>query len=185
MIVDETKRALRADVTTIRILRDDRLEVTAWAGLTDDQAERLPVLRRDEGRIGEVLRTGQVLAVADVRVDHELANERYDGVLDIAGHLVAPLIHHDRVIGALSAVTREPRDWTSGDVAFISTLATHAAIAISNAELFEQTVQRAAQLEVLQAASARMSRAVRSRRSAGPSSRRPARSSTTTTPGSI
>ena len=46
-------------------------------------------------------------------------------------------------------------------MAFISTLATHAAIAISNAELFEQTVQRAAQLEVLQAASARMSRAGR------------------------
>ena len=32
------------------------------------------------------------------------------------------------MIGALSAVTREPRSWTSGDVAFISTLATHAAI---------------------------------------------------------
>ena len=161
MIVDETKRALRADVTTIRILRDDRLEVAAWAGLTDDQAGRLPVLGRDEGPIGEVLRSGQVLAVADVRVDRHLANERYAGVFDIAGHVVAPLIHHDRVIGALSAVTREPRDWTSGDLAFISTLATHAAIAISNAELFEQTVQRAAQLEVLQAASARMSRAGR------------------------
>jgi diguanylate cyclase (GGDEF)-like protein len=68
-------------------------------------------------------------------------------------------MYHDRVIGALSAVTREPRSWTSGDVAFISTLATHAAIALANAELFEQTVARAAQLEVLQAASARLSRA--------------------------
>jgi len=48
---------------------------------------------------------------------------------------VIVLYQHDRVIGALSAVTIEPRDWTSGDVAFISTLATHAAIAISNAEL--------------------------------------------------
>ena len=72
---------------------------------------------------------------------------------------IAPLIHHDRVIGALSAVTREPRAWTSGDVAFITTLATHAAIALANAELFEQTEARAAQLEVLQAASARLSRA--------------------------
>jgi diguanylate cyclase (GGDEF)-like protein len=78
----------------------------------------------------------------------------------VAGHLTAPLVHHDRVIGALSAVTREPRSWTSGDVAFISTLATHAAIALANADLFEQTVARAAQLEVLQAASSRLSRAV-------------------------
>ena len=161
MIVDETKRALRADATTIRILRDDHLEIAAWAGLTDDLARRLPVLTRDEGLIGEVLRSGQVLAVPDIRDDHPLANERYEGVFEIAGHLAAPLIHHDRVIGALSAVTREPHAWTSGDVAFISTLATHAAIAIANAELFEQTERRAAQLEVLQAASARMSRAVR------------------------
>ena len=63
------------------------------------------------------------------------------------------------MIGALTAVTYEPRDWTSGDVAFITTLATHAAIALTNAELFEQTEARAAQLAVLQAASARMSRA--------------------------
>ena len=63
------------------------------------------------------------------------------------------------MIGALSAVTYDPHDWTSGDVAFITTLATHAAIALTNAELFEQTEARAAQLGVLQAASARLSRA--------------------------
>ena len=113
----------------------------------------------NEGWVDEVLRTGHVLAFPDVRADPNYGVERYEGVLDVAGHLTAPLIHHDRVIGALSAVTREPRGWTSGDVAFISTLATHAAIALSNAELFEQTVARAAQLEVLQAASARLSQA--------------------------
>ena len=81
------------------------------------------------------------------------------GVFAYAGELIAPLTHHDRVIGALAAVTYEPRDWTGGDVAFITTLATHAAIALTNAELFEQTEARAAQLGVLQAASARLSRA--------------------------
>ncbi len=69
------------------------------------------------------------------------------------------MTHHDRVIGALSAVTREPREWTDGDIAFITTLATHAGIALTNAELFEETEARAAQLAVLQAASARLSRA--------------------------
>ncbi len=45
MIVDETRRTLRADATTIRILRGDHLEVTAWAGMSDDVAAspaRLP-----------------------------------------------------------------------------------------------------------------------------------------------
>ena len=79
--------------------------------------------------------------------------------MEFAGDLVAPLTHHDRVIGALSACTREPREWTDGDVAFITTVATHAAIALTNAELFEQTEATAAQLAVLQAASGRLSRA--------------------------
>ena len=158
-IVDETNRVLSADATTIRTLRDDRLEVTAWAGLPDEVARRLPVFSRDEGWVGEVLRSGHTLAFPDVRTDRHYGLERYNGVLEIAGHLTAPLFHGGRVIGALSAMTRQPRAWTSGDVAFITTLATHAAIALANAELLEQTVARAAQLEVLQAAAARMSRA--------------------------
>ncbi len=158
-IVDETRRALRADSTTIRILREERLDVAAWAGLTDEQAARLPSFRQDEGWVGEVLRTGRVLAFPDVRQIDSFGFDKYPDIIQFAGELVAPLIHHDRVIGALTAVTIEPRDWTSGDVAFITTLATHAAIALTNAELFEQTEARAAQLGVLQAASARLSRA--------------------------
>ncbi len=160
LIVDEAKRALRADAVTIRILREDgRLEVTAWAGLTDEVASRLPVFRQDEGWIGEVLRTRRPIAVRDVRREGLAGLDRYDGVLRIAGDLVAPLIHHDRPIGALSVATFEPRDWTARDLAFITTLATHASVALANAELFEQTERRAAQLAVLQSASARMSRA--------------------------
>jgi diguanylate cyclase (GGDEF)-like protein len=158
-IVDETRRALRVDYVTIRILRDDRLNLAAWAGLPDDVAANLPVFGVHEGWIGEVLRTGRVAAWSDIRTDRHYGAERYDGILDFAGDLIAPLLHHDRVIGALSAVSIEPRDWTAGDVAFLTTLATHAGIALTNAELFEQTEAKAAQLAVLQAASGRLSRA--------------------------
>ena len=160
LIVDETKRALHVDAVTIRILRDDdRLEVAAWTGITAAEAARLPVFRRDEGWIGQVLRTGRPIALSDAREGGLAGFERYAGVLDFAGDLIAPLTHHDRVIGALAAVTYEPRAWTERELSFITTLATHASIALVNAELFEQTEARAAQLGVLQAASARMSRA--------------------------
>jgi diguanylate cyclase (GGDEF)-like protein len=158
-IVDETKRALRVDYVTIRILRDDRLFLVASAGLVEDVAAALPVFGVGEGWVGEVLRTGRVASWRDVHADRRYGAKRYGGVLDFAGDLVAPLTHHDQVIGSLSAMTREPRDWTDGDVAFVTTLATHAAIALTNAELFEQTEARAAQLAVLQAASGRLNRA--------------------------
>lgn len=158
-IVDETRRALRVDYVTIRVLDGDQLKVAAWAGLSDELAEALPVFGVGEGLVGDVLRTGRVAAWSDRRAQADLGSDRYDGIIDFAGDLIAPLIHHDRVIGALSAVTREPRDWTEGDVAFLTTLATHASIALNNAELFERTEARASQLTVLQAASGRLSRA--------------------------
>jgi diguanylate cyclase (GGDEF)-like protein len=158
MIVDETRHGLRADHVTIRVLRDERLVVAAWAGLSDEVAGALPVFGVGEGWVGEVLRTGRVAVLRDARTD-ALHVARYEGIVDVAGELIAPLTHHDQVIGVLSAATREPRDWTDGDIAFVTTLATHAGIALTNAELFEKTEARAAQLAVLQAASARLSRA--------------------------
>jgi diguanylate cyclase (GGDEF)-like protein len=158
-IVDETNRALHSDATTIRILRNGRLEVAAWAGMTDETAARLPTFGQDDGWAGEVLRTGRAVAWSDIRNVPDREFERYEGVDDFVGMLIVPLIDRDRVIGTLTTATRERRDWTSGDVTFVSTLATHAAIALTNAELFEQANTRAAQLQTLQAASARMSRA--------------------------
>ena len=158
-IVDETKRALRVDYVTIRLLRDDQLRLAAWAGIDDGVAASLPVLGIHDGWVEEVMRTGQTMAWTDARTDPDSGAQRYADIVEFAGDLVAPLTHHERVIGALSACTREPRDWTDGDVAFITTLATHAGIALTNAELFEQTEARAGQLAVLQAASGRLSRA--------------------------
>ena len=109
--------------------------------------------------MGDVLRTGRVAAWSDRRAQAVFGPDRYDGIIDFAGDLIAPLIHHDRVIGALSAATLASRDWTGTDVELATALATTAAIAIHNADLFAQTERRAAHLAVVQAASARMSRA--------------------------
>ena len=159
VIVEETKVALRADYVTIRIIDGEQLPVRAYAGIDPELAARLPTFRRDEGWFGEVLRTSRPIALNDAReTQREGTFERYDGILDFAGDIIAPLIRHDRVIGALAAVTIEPREWTESDITFITTVATHASIALVNAELFEQTEGRAAQLAVLQAASARMNR---------------------------
>ncbi len=68
-IVDETRRALRVDYVTIRVVEEDRLVVAAWAGLSDKVARALPVFEVGEGWVGEVLRTGQVAAWSDARED--------------------------------------------------------------------------------------------------------------------
>ncbi len=159
-IVTELNHALRADVTTIRILRGDDLVVVAWAGIPDELAARLPVFGRDDAWFGEIVRSGQpwVRDNAGLERTGEDGHECYEGVIDIGADITVPLVHHGTVIGALSAVSFMPRHWTVEDSDYITAVATHASIAIHNAELFEQTEARAAQLAVLQAASARMNR---------------------------
>ena len=158
-IVDEANRALGVDGTTIRMLDGDLLTLSAWAGMSDDVAARLPTFRRDEGWFAEICRTGNPLAIDDISRTGMPGYERYGDDLAFRAVLTVPLIHHDRIIGALSSATVTARHWTDDDLEFITALATHASIAINNAELFERTENRAAQFAVLQAASARMNRA--------------------------
>jgi GAF domain-containing protein len=159
MIVDETCWGLHADNVTIRVLDEGRLRVAAWAGIDDVTAAGLPDLGLDDGWVGEVVRNGRVTTWDDARTDPGHGMDRYDPSVRWAGAIAAPLVHDGRVIGALNASTTKPRSWTDGDVAFLATLATHAAIALANAELFSQTEQRAALLATLQAASARLTKA--------------------------
>ena len=160
-VVRETHRILGVDGVTIRILRSGRLEVAAVAGIGPEVAERLPAFGADEGWFRDVFQTGRPWVSDDLDglPDADQAfRARYAEADRFAADLVVPLIGHDRVIGVVSAVTNEPHHWTDADIEFVRALATHASIAISNAELFEQAATRAGQMSVLQAASGRMSR---------------------------
>jgi diguanylate cyclase (GGDEF)-like protein len=163
LIVSEMNRAVATDGTTIRIRRGDVLELVAWAGLADDVAGRLPELSTTEDWFQEIEQTRRPWYRDDIDADRRsaagrLRYERYDPVARIAAELVVPLLQDDRVIGVMSAVSFQPRAWTTGDIEFAEAVATHASIAIHNADLFGEAQVRAGQLAVLQAASARMSR---------------------------
>ncbi|HEY2887189.1 MAG TPA: GAF domain-containing protein, partial [Candidatus Limnocylindrales bacterium] len=163
LIVSEMNRAVATDATTIRIRRGDLLELVAWAGLTDEVAGQMPVLSTTEDWYQEIEQTRRPWYRDDVHADRETESgrrryERYDPIVSIASELVVPLLQDDRVIGVMSAVSFESRTWTSGDIEFAEAVATHASIAIHNADLFGEAQVRAGQLAVLQAASSRMSR---------------------------
>jgi len=158
-IVDEARFGLRADDVTLRLLDAGRLHVAAWAGIDDAAATALPVLSLDEGWVADVVHDGEVTTWKDARTDPRHGMDRYDSGVEWAGAIAAPLVHDGHIVGVLNATTREPRTWSDADTAFMTTLATHAAIALTNAELFRQSEQRAAQLTTLQAASARLTRA--------------------------
>jgi diguanylate cyclase (GGDEF)-like protein len=160
IVVTETQRILGVDGATIRIRRGDMLDVAAWAGIEEADARRLPSVRVDEGWFAEVFRTGRPWVSDDVRSDpfHRQLYGQIAAISPIASDLVMPLMHHGRVIGAISAVSGTPRHWSGSDVEFVAALATHASVAVHNAELFEKARTSAGRMAVLQSASARMTR---------------------------
>ncbi|HEY3523582.1 MAG TPA: diguanylate cyclase [Candidatus Limnocylindrales bacterium] len=159
-IVTETNRNLGSDATTLRIVRDDVLVPEAWAGMSDETARGLPAFGLDEGFYGRAIRSRKVWVCDDIPAEPGSAAvvERYGPDVQLSAEMIAPLFAADRPIGALTAASRERRRWTRDDIEFIAAVATHASIALHNAGLFSQTELRAAQLDVLRAASARLSR---------------------------
>jgi diguanylate cyclase (GGDEF)-like protein len=158
-IVLEANRVLESDAATVRIVRDGELEVVAWAGMSDEMAHRLPAFSEAEPWWATVLRTGQPAAWDDVSRDALRGYERYADDQRFVSGLVVPLIHHGQPIGVLNCISYTPRRWTADDTAFAVALASHASVALHNAELFERSESRAARFTVLQLAASRMNRA--------------------------
>ncbi len=85
-------------------------------------------------------------ALADPRVKYvpELEEERYQSLLAV------PIVGRSgEAIGAITAHTEAPREFTDGEVDFIVTSASLVASAIENARLYEETRLRVSELEQL------------------------------------
>ncbi|MBE7556462.1 MAG: GAF domain-containing protein [Anaerolineales bacterium] len=87
-----------------------------------------------KGIMGRVVRTGELAWVNDITQEKDYVpnSHRTRSVLAV------PVIREDRVIGIINLESTTPDYFTSDDVSFIKLLVGPAAVAIQNAQLFEQ-----------------------------------------------
>jgi diguanylate cyclase (GGDEF)-like protein len=158
--VDATRTLTGADMILLRTLRGELLDLVGWAGFDDAAAAALAPLTIHEPWLRDALAAGRAWVCDDVRaLPPDSWKDRFGGGLPMRGDIFVPLIHAGRLIGSLTAATVAPRQWTAEDVEIMTALGVHVALALRNAELFERLEARAAQMSVVQAASARMNRA--------------------------
>ncbi|TAK01676.1 MAG: diguanylate cyclase [Chloroflexota bacterium] len=159
-VVDSTRTLSGADMILLRTLRGESLDLVGWAGFDDAAAAALSPLTIHEPWLRDALAAGRAWVCDDVRaLPANSWKDRFGGGLPMRGDIFVPLIHAGRLIGSLTAATLKPRRWTAEDVEIMTALGVHVALALRNAELFERLDARAAQMAVVQAASARMNRA--------------------------
>ena len=113
------------------------------------QIPRVSLIQQGEGLVGRVWQTGQSLVIDDYQHwEGRLTPLENSPVAAIVG---APLRWRDRFLGVLVVASNVPHAFAASDAELLSMVATQAAIALQNADLFEEAQHRAQELFVLNA----------------------------------
>lgn len=119
----------------------DEFRVLVTDGATSINTTKMTVSRK-HGIAGVVMSTRLPFHTPNYLLDNRFQHDpvldntfRDEGVAAMAG---VPLLFNDDVIGLLFIADRYPRAHTASNIAILSALATHAAVAINNAKAFEQ-----------------------------------------------
>lgn len=140
----------------------ERMVIRAARGFSDSE-ERigLTVDIQDSALMNEMINTGRPIWVADVRKDarfraltlEEVSGESIEASdggaasVDYLSWLGVPLIASGRVLGVIALEKVEPNFYTNDDIQLATTFAGQAAVSLENAELYEESVKRALELD--------------------------------------
>ncbi len=148
LILQHAVTQMRADLGVI-FMRDPQtreLYGLRQRGSRDLKAFRELRLKANEGAAGWILERGEPLYLRNVRHDPRWVHRQASDSEGIVSYLGVPLQVEDRTIGVIDVSTRTERLFTDEEIGFFNTLASHAAVAIENARLYEQTRQQLEQL---------------------------------------
>jgi signal transduction histidine kinase len=107
-------------------------------GLTAREQDAIGPLPRQHGMLGVMLREGKPLRLDDIRKDARFWGwpAAHPVLTDV---LAVPIKHGDHVLGFIFAACKtEPGGFTERDEQLVSVFAAHAAIALTNARLYER-----------------------------------------------
>jgi two-component sensor histidine kinase len=163
LVVEAVADVIGSDTCSIWTYHEesDELVLRAARGLNPEAIGRVR-LRMGQAITGEAARSRQPIAARDARAHPAyqyialLGEEKYQSQVSV------PILRYsvDRLVGVVTLKTIEPRTWDNDDLRFLRTVAGELAIAIENAQLYQQTDARlrekVRELATLQRVSARM-----------------------------
>lgn len=147
-IVQNAHDLIATDITYLTVLEDGgtHLRVRATAGTLSPGFDERVYAPADTGIAGRVAMTGAPYWESDYLASTEIVHHpdvdlavRAEGIVSMLG---VPLIAGDRFLGTLIAANREERPFARDDVALLSAFGDHAAVALENARLYDES-QRA------------------------------------------
>jgi signal transduction histidine kinase len=157
-VVDETRDALRASVSSLYLLDRDaeNLTLAATNGLDRYQIGRAKV-PFGGGVTGRVAATREPLVIPDISRDERFLWVRgIDQRRFIASMLSVPLVWNDRTVGVLNVQTEQPRDFTPSDVAHLRAIADLLGGIVEKGRMQREAEERATELKKIDDARAEL-----------------------------
>ncbi len=122
------------------------MEPLACRNLDEEEWKAVP-WKKGRGFAEVVFQNKAALMIGNIQKDPRGQDPEFFRKNGLISYLGVPLIVKGEVLGVLSIFTKEERKFTEIEVEFLSTVAGQAAIAIHNAQLYQQTRYQAAELE--------------------------------------
>jgi PAS domain S-box-containing protein len=149
LVLERALTATGADFGSISLLDTEQqlIKVMVTHGYDTAASDALkytdwPVSR---GVVGQAMRTGRA-----VRIDDVTADPAYIAVdPQVRSELALPIQRDQQIIGAINLESTQVAQFNAAAIDFVSQLAVQAAIALQNAQLYQQAQQRLTEMSVL------------------------------------
>jgi len=151
-ILAQLQEAVPFDTASVQLLKGEKLEIVGGRGFPN-LPELLGVSFSPQGDNPnqEVIRTRKPYILADAPAMHQDFHHKPHSPAKIRAWLGVPMLVSERLVGMIALDKNEPNFYTPEHARLAEAFAAQAAIAIENAQLFEQARRRVAQLDSLNA----------------------------------
>lgn len=136
LLVATTAESMKFKIVTVMLLDEERQELVIQATQSSSREYiRKPNLKLGESLAGKAISEGRPIAVMDVRNTPEY---RYPDIArkeGLCSLICVPLHLRDKIIGVLNCYTEQPHTFSNEELAVLTAIGSHAAIAIENSKL--------------------------------------------------
>lgn len=146
-ILSQIQRTIEFDSATLFLLKGNILEAAASRGLVDHRQGMNIFTKNDRNSAWRVVNNKLPLIISDVSKSDFW--EPRPELSQVRSWLGVPLIYKDRVVGVLTLDNNKPDQYVDADARYLFTMAYQIAIAVENAQLFEEWENQATRLKLI------------------------------------
>jgi len=149
MFTDKVRKVFQVDICDVRVNRKKTWQVLGVSGIEAERV-RSGSTGTSRGRSSWIIKNRKPLSIPDITKETEIPIGETTRRIGLRSYLGVPLFSSGgEVVAVLRVMTYQPREFTQEEVQLLQQLANGTAIAMENANLFQEVRQKSRELEAL------------------------------------